>query len=551
MPPEHTAYIYDKLGRLLAVIHPTGNTARYEYDSAGNLLGISRGSSSFVSIIQITPNTGSAGTLIAVHGTGFSPTASENGVTFNGVPAVLVSATGTQIVTNVPSGAVSGPITINTPTGSATSGTVFTVLSAIRVPSINGFSPKIGNPGTTVTINGTNFDATPASNNVIFNRTFAIIDSATGTGLETQVPLGTTSGRITITTQSGTTTSSEDFFIPPDPRTPTDVEFTGRMTVGQSQRMSITTPNKIGLVVFDASAAQRVNVGISEVSFGGSIGVFPVSLLGPHGTTLATKLVGRFGEDIDTEPLPETGTYTIMVDPEALTVDLTVTLSEPVIASLSVDGPSVPVAINSPGQDARLTFEGVAGQRVDLGVSEVSFGPGSGAKALETSILHSNETTLVSRLVISKGRGIHTDPLPDSGIYTVVIDPHEAKTVSLTLTLSEPIIGALTVDGPSVPVSLRPGQTARLTFEGEATQQLRLGITEVSFGTGELAVVSVLKPDGSTLITKNVGTIGHELNIDSLPDTGTYVVVIDPEGSSISPGATTARLTLGLLELDA
>jgi YD repeat-containing protein len=33
-------YVYDKLGRLIGVVDPSGNTATYTYDSVGNLLSI-------------------------------------------------------------------------------------------------------------------------------------------------------------------------------------------------------------------------------------------------------------------------------------------------------------------------------------------------------------------------------------------------------------------------------------------------------------------------------------------------------------------------------
>jgi hypothetical protein len=92
------------------------------------------------------------------------------------------------------------------------------------------------------------------------------------------------------------------------------------------------------------------------------------------------------------KPLPDTGTYTIVVDPGALTGSLTLTLSEPVTDTITIAGPPVLVIIDKPGQDARVTFEGTAGQRVDLGVSEVSFATGLGA--VEVSILHPDRTTL-------------------------------------------------------------------------------------------------------------------------------------------------------------
>jgi hypothetical protein len=78
-----------------------------------------------------------------------------------------------------------------------------------------------------------------------------------------------------------------------------------------------------------------------------------------------------------------------------LTVRLTLTLSEPVTSTITIDGSAVPVTLNRPGQDAHLTFEGTAGQRVNLGVSEVSFD--TNFASVIVSILSLEETTLVSR----------------------------------------------------------------------------------------------------------------------------------------------------------
>jgi YD repeat-containing protein len=500
-------YIYEELGRLAAVVDPAGDTSIYTYDAVGNLLSIERQSSSVVSIIEITPKSAPVEISVTIHGTGFSTIPSENTVVFNGVPATLTAATATKIVTSVPAGAASGPITVPTPTGSVTSTTPFTVTPAPEAPTIAAFSPTIGVPGTGVTITGANFDTTLVNNKVMFNRTLAILSSASATAIDTEVPPGAGSGRIVISTPFGKVLSTEDFFIPPASHTAADVEFTGRIALGESEAITIGTPNKIALVVFDGTAGQRVSLGASEVSFGNGAGLFEVSILGPYGVTLASKLVSR-PDDIDMEPLPDTGTYTIVVDPGALTGSLTLTLSEPVTGTTTINGPSVPIILARPGQDAWVTFEGTAGQRVGLGVSEVSFGPGPGFAVVEVSILHPDGTTLASRVVTSSGRGIHTDPLPATGTYTIVVDPQDVKTVSLTLTLSESLTGALTIDGASVPVTLRPGQAARLTFEGTTGQRVSLGVTEVSFGTSNHAVLSILKPDGTTLVSTSVGTNG-------------------------------------------
>ena len=120
-------YVYDALGRLVGVINPSGDTATYGYDAVGNLLSISRHSSSQLSIITFTPGTGGVGTAVTIYGTGFSATGSQNAVQFNGVTAVVQSASATQLLVTVPSGATTGQITVTTSAGTVTSSGSFTV----------------------------------------------------------------------------------------------------------------------------------------------------------------------------------------------------------------------------------------------------------------------------------------------------------------------------------------------------------------------------------------------------------------------------------------
>jgi len=209
------AYVYDELGRLTAVVDPVGEAAQYTYDAVGNLLSIARWNSSEVRVIDFIPDQGPVGTTVTIYGTGFSPTASQNTVTFNGTAATVSSAMATQIVTIVPPGATTGLIVVTSPSGSATSTTPFTVTASNGAPTITSFTPIIGTPGTPVTITGTNFETTTSSNNVVFNIGRATVGSATTTSLATSVPLGTGSGRISVETPRGKAVSTADFFIPP------------------------------------------------------------------------------------------------------------------------------------------------------------------------------------------------------------------------------------------------------------------------------------------------------------------------------------------------
>ena len=85
-----------------------------------------------VRISAITPDNGPVDTPVLITGSGFDPIASNNDVSFNGAAAVVLNATTTAIQTVVPTGATTGPITVTTPNGSASS-TPFTVTSGNKL----------------------------------------------------------------------------------------------------------------------------------------------------------------------------------------------------------------------------------------------------------------------------------------------------------------------------------------------------------------------------------------------------------------------------------
>jgi YD repeat-containing protein len=52
---DSVQYIYDAVGRLIAVIDTASDTTEYTYDAAGNLQSVTRHASSQLSIISIAP----------------------------------------------------------------------------------------------------------------------------------------------------------------------------------------------------------------------------------------------------------------------------------------------------------------------------------------------------------------------------------------------------------------------------------------------------------------------------------------------------------------
>jgi YD repeat-containing protein len=520
-------YVYDRIGRLIGVVDPASDTAVYHYDAVGNLTSISRQSSALVSLIDFNPASGPVGTTVTIFGTGFSPTPSENTVTFNGTAATVASASPTQLVASVPAGATTGSIGVTAPAGSASSSSPFTVTATSGAPTITSFTPTIATPGTAVSITGTNFEATPTNNRLRFNIVPAPITSSTGTNISVPVPGGATSGRLSLATPGGSTQSTDDFFVPPPPNTAADVSFTGRASIGGATvNATITSVGKIVLIVFDGTAGQQISVGISA----GGVVETDTWVLHPNGTQLAWVYSDNNGRDIQIESLPVTGTYTIRLAPRGFSTGTKpITLSQDLIVGpILVGGASVPVNITRPGQRARLTFAGTAGQRLNLGFP--------GASAFDAITVTKPDGTTFAMFPGNTDLSIVMPPLPTTGTYGILVDPRYADTRNMTLTLSEEISGSIVVDGSALPLTLaRVGQMARVTFSATAAQRLNLAVTNANLSTA----LTILKPDGTSWVTTSVSN-NSVVDTAPAPTTGTYTIVLDPGATS------TGNLTLTL-----
>lgn len=78
-------------------------------------------------------------------------------------------------------------------------------------PTIAGFTPANGLPGTAVTITGENFSTSPSDNTVTFNGITAVVTSSTSTQITATVPSGATTGPITVTVGGISSTSADTF----------------------------------------------------------------------------------------------------------------------------------------------------------------------------------------------------------------------------------------------------------------------------------------------------------------------------------------------------
>ena len=237
-----------------------------------------------------------------------------------------------------------------------------------------------------------------------------------------------------------------------------------------------------------------------------------------------------------------------MLNPDAaLTGNATLTLytAGDQTGPIPADGTPVPISIATPGQNARLTFSGFAGQIVAARLANGTFS--SYCWDFSFSIVASDGATL--RTINScSGSNAFLDQLtlPTTGLYTLVLNPDTSLTGNATLTLYTiaDVTTSIEAGGAAVPVSITtPGQNARLTFNGTAGQVVSARVANGTFSSycWDFSL-SIVKPDDTTLATSNsCSGSGATLSQKTLPTTGIYTLLFNPDAALI--GAVTLTLT--------
>ncbi len=98
-------------------------------------------------VTSFTPISGAVGDMVNVDGGGFDEVVTANNVVrFNGVSSDIVSVEPTRIVTHVPTGATTGPISVTTPAGTGASTQNFTVQTAAPLRLVTNLDAPFGLP---------------------------------------------------------------------------------------------------------------------------------------------------------------------------------------------------------------------------------------------------------------------------------------------------------------------------------------------------------------------------------------------------------------------
>ena len=127
---------------------------------------------------------------------------------------------------------------------------------------------------------------------------------------------------------------------------------------------------------------------------------------------------------------------------------------------VAIDGAAADVAIANPGEGARVTFAGVAGENLGLGISGVVLNPVSAATT-NVAVYKPDASLLASVSCGTDGTrcAANLENLPVSGTYTIIVQPANGATGTQRVWISHDVGGTL-VSGTPATVAIRgPART--------------------------------------------------------------------------------------------
>jgi YD repeat-containing protein len=500
-------------------------------------------------ITSFTPAVVGLGSSVTLTGTNLNPVAGATIVRVGGDWAPTSSLSATQAVF-APQVGGSGPIQISTPYGQATSGTDLIVaptgLTSASVVASNTL--VVGGASHSLNINQQNKYAVFA------------FDATAGQSLSVQVSTLTTSpsgGQVSYQLYtpeevgpvgSGWVSSSNmSIHLPPITVSGTYlIAFNAPSETAQLTALlendGTLSLNATALTITTANAGQSKRVLFSATSdqtaviYANSIVTTPANI-GMYFTvydSTGAAVTSTGGQPSVTVNLPQLvgGNYTVLISGFNGSTEASATgqvsLVSGVAGVLSANGVGANYATTEPAQIAYFSFTATAGQSVGLGLTQLAITPNPNGY-LYVPVSNPDGSFLID------GYCYTTDPgcqfsyvnLPQTGTYTLTLDPQAQSTMSFTLTLSQDVSGTLAANTPlnvSLPAT---GQNALLYFSASPGQSVTLTVDSIVTTPANVGVsVSVYNSTG-TLISNGAG---QPTVVVSLPNLAadTYNVLIAP-----------------------
>jgi YD repeat-containing protein len=289
-------------------------------------------------------------------------------------------------------------------------------------------------------------------------------------------------------------------------------------TDGTEINVSITYPGQNATINFAGTASNNTGLTLSSITNT----LTKISVISPNGTIIyAPAFVNATQKYIPLNNLPLTGIYKVIFDPQEETISsAALKLGQPaeITGQININGNPLAVSLLT-GQNARITFNGNAGQRVFIKLNNSSI------NYANIALKKPDGTSLYSNSFYIDGKGIDIINLPTTGIYEVFIQPNSSGSGNFEISAST----SATIAANSYGITelfLTPNQTASTTFAGEAGNVFNLIANSDPNQTFE-ATVKIYTPDGNLWLTI---PLNQGIFYENLPQTGNYRIDITPSG---------------------
>lgn len=389
------------------------------------------------------------------------------------------------------------------------------ILQVRRVGSgqlaVTGFDPVSGAVGASVTIDGSGFSATAASNTVRFNGVTATVTSASSTSLTTTVPAGATTGPVSVTVGANTATSLSPFTVVSGAgrSPPTITDFTPKIGPAGSS-VTVTGTN------FDTAT------GATRVSLSGTRATSSVASASSLSMTVPTR-TGSGPIQVSTAGGTATGPVDFIVPPPGIAQS---SIATSVRANV---GQTATVAIPTQYRYGLVLVEGYQGNYISLDLTTFTVNPAT-AVISYTVYKPDNTVFVTGKTVSATDRTIHLPMFPSSGTYTVAFHSGAATATIGVQTLA---VGTLWTNNARPVSTTFPGQSVRFSHVGSVGWSLGLEVAGIATTpTAQPVTVTMYLPDGTLFRSITTSTVGGFLQLPILPVAGLYTIVIDPAGTA-------------------
>ncbi len=469
-------------------------------------------------ITNFTPTSGPIATSVTINGSGFGATPAANTVKFGTITATVTTASATQLRATVPPASLTNRIKVTVAGATATSAANFVV-----VPTIASFSPASAPVGASVTIQGTGYSSTVASNQVRFNGQTATVTTASPTQLAATVPASATNGPIRVTVGGQSATSTANFtvalsitgFTPANGVVGTTVRIQGKafsttpgnnvvkfngveapVEAATATQLTVVAPfgavsGPVSVTVAGQTATSAASFGVvpdlsnfnaavSHGAWGGVVGtIVEIRGTGFHPTASSNlvtfngvgAVVTSAAPDIITTSVPagaSTGPIRVTVGGHADTLDPFL-----VYKPTAIDGPTLSAASTRGGDSIGFSFNANPAESMGVGIDTLVVSPPGPVRVFVDGRQPWELVECTGYCAISP-----TTALLSGGVHGIRIVPvNAAATMQATLTLSSTLTGSLVKGNPPSNLDLsRPGRSAVLTFGAAAQEDLKLTV---------------------------------------------------------------------------